>query len=114
MVAKLVGDAVTSYTLTLTFSEIAAITGTEIEQEAPVTLSFRRGDATGNNKTSIGDAMFIAQYVVGNKTLDEICAVNAASVKHDSGGDKVTIDDAMYVAFRAVGLRDDNFNIVVP
>ncbi len=71
-------------------------------------LRFVRGDANGDGSISIADAMFIAQYLVGNRPWSDLSLLNAASVKYDGdGGDKVTVADAMFIAQYLVGLRPE-------
>ena len=60
------------------------------------TLRFMRGDANGVGQINIADAMFIAQYLAGNRPSSDLNLLNAASIKHDGAeGDKVTIADTM-------------------
>ena len=68
-----------------------------------------RGDADDDGDVDIFDAMFIAQYLVGERSLDDLNFYNAASVKHDIPEDIIDIFDAMYIAQYLVGLRDANF-----
>lgn len=75
-------------------------------------LRFIRGDANGDGRVSIADAMFIAQYLAGNRPLSKIKLLNAASVKHDGEkGDKITIADAMFIAQHLAALRDEYFKL---
>ena len=75
-------------------------------------LQFIRGDANGDGKVNIADAMFIAQYLAGNRPLSQLNPLNAASVKHDSGGkDTITIADAMFIAQYLAGLRNSLFEL---
>jgi len=56
--------------------------------------------------------MFIAQYLAGNRPLSQLNPLNAASVKHDSGGkDAITIADAMFIAQYLAGLRNSLFEL---
>jgi len=76
------------------------------------TLRFMRGDANGDGHISIADAMFIAQYLAGNRPSSDLNLLNAASVKHDgSEGDKISIADAMFIAQYLAGLRDEHLNL---
>ena len=68
-----------------------------------------RGDADDSGAVDIFDAMYIAQYVVGIRSIDELNFLNAASVKHDEPEDIIDIFDAMFIAQYIVGLRDSNF-----
>ena len=75
-------------------------------------LQFLRGDANSDGRVSIADAMFIAQFLAGNRPASDLNLLNAASVKHDSDrGDKVTIADAMFIAQYLAGLRDEYMNL---
>ncbi|MBT9142797.1 MAG: hypothetical protein DDT29_01193 [Dehalococcoidia bacterium] len=115
VVPRLIGSATKSYRLTIAFQVIgAAAEELNVPEEHPNSLTFLRGDATGDGSVNIFDAMFIAQKVVGLRGLDTVNAVNAASVKHDGAkGDKINIFDAMFIAQYVVRLRDANFNWVV-
>ena len=75
-------------------------------------MSFMRGDANNDGRVNIVDAMFIAQYLAGNRPASQLNLLNAASVKHDQNSDKINIADAMFIAQYLVGLRDSNFNII--
>jgi hypothetical protein len=71
------------------------------------TSRFRRGDANKDGQISIADAMFIAQYLAGNRPGSHLNLLNAASVKQDGAeGDDVSIADAMIVQQYLVGSRD--------
>ncbi|RLE70955.1 MAG: hypothetical protein DRJ43_00845 [Thermoprotei archaeon] len=70
-------------------------------------LTALRGDANGDGKITIADAMFIAQYLAGNRPASDLNLLNAASVKHDDKGDRITIADAMFIAQYLAGLRDE-------
>ncbi len=74
-------------------------------------LKFMRGDVNGDDRISIADAMFIAQYLAGNRPASNLNLLNAASVKHDQNGDKISIADAMFIAQYLAGLRDSNLNL---
>ena len=77
-------------------------------------LRLMRGDANNDGRVSIGDAMFIAQYMAGNRPASDLNLLNAASVKQDgTEGDKVSIADAMFIAQYLAGLRDEQFNLKV-
>jgi len=69
-----------------------------------------RGDADDDGDVDIFDAMYIAQYLVDQKSLEELNYYNAASVKHDDPEDIIDIFDAMYIAQFLVKLRDANFD----
>jgi hypothetical protein len=112
LVVRLTGDALTSCNLTVSFQEIIASDppNMNVPGEAPDSLTFQRGDANGDGAVNIFDAMYIAQYVVGNRTLDQLRPVNSASVNFGgTGGDMLNIFDAMYVAQYVVGNRGAGF-----
>jgi len=72
-----------------------------------------RGDVNGDGLVNIADAMFGAQYLVGLRPIEEIHAVNMASVHQDGeDGDILNIIDCMYIAQYVVGLRDCYFEMV--
>jgi hypothetical protein len=83
-----------------------------VPEEEPNSLTFLRGDATGDGTVNIFDAMFIANKVVGIRGLDTVNALNAASVKHDGLGDVINIFDSMYIAQYVVRLRGANYEWV--
>jgi hypothetical protein len=113
IVARLIGDAGTSYDLTVAFQNIMANDPPEmnVTEENSNTLTFLRGNAnTNNEEVDVFDAMFIAQYIAGIRSIDEINNINAASVKHDGvDGDIIDVFDAMFIAQYIAGLRDANF-----
>lgn len=75
-------------------------------------INFVRADANNDTHVTIADAMFIAQYLAGNRPASDLNLLNAASVKQDGAeGDKITIADAMFVAQYLAGLRDNGFNL---
>ncbi|MBI2934430.1 MAG: PKD domain-containing protein [Chloroflexi bacterium] len=83
---------------------------TEMEEEEPSSLSFRRGAARGRNNSDITDSLFVAQYLAGLREDSEINLLNAASISHDGGsGDRITIVDSLAMAQYLAGLRDDSF-----
>lgn len=94
-------------------SLVSASTGKEYKAKISCKiLQFLRGDANKDGRVSIADAMFIAQYLAGNRPASHLNLLNAASVKHDGNkGDKITIADAMFIAQYLAGLRDSKFNI---
>jgi hypothetical protein len=107
---KLTGDKDTTYNLNVTFNQITAVTGgANIPEDSAKTIAFKRGDTNGNGVVDVFDAMFIAQYIVGNRTIDTIRPVNAACVKHDTGGDRIDVFDAMFIAQMIVGIRNSRF-----
>ncbi|MFC2072848.1 FG-GAP-like repeat-containing protein, partial [Chloroflexota bacterium] len=82
IVMRLTGNVTTPYDLTVVFQSIGAAGDSELNvpEEHDNTFTFQRGDANGDGKISMIDAMFAAQVYVKVKTLDEINALNAASV----------------------------------
>ncbi|MFC2022586.1 hypothetical protein ACFLTL_00270 [Chloroflexota bacterium] len=114
LVLRLNGSCLAASLLQVAFQEIISATdpGINVPEESPNSLSFLRGDARDSDGVvNIVDAMFIAQYTVGLRTLGEINGVNAACVRHDTPGDKTNIVDAMFIAQYTVGLRDENFEL---
>ena len=66
-----------------------------------------RGDANRDGRISISDAMFIAQFLAGNRPGSDLNLLNAASVNQDGKeGDKVSIADAMIMGQYLAGSRD--------
>lgn len=115
LVVRLIGDALTTYDLTIEFQEIIAADPPNINilEENPNTPTFLRGDSNKDGVVNIVDAMFIAQYIVEIRDINEINAVNAASVQQGgSSGDEISIVDAMFIAQYIVELRDENFELV--
>ncbi|MFC2071876.1 dockerin type I repeat-containing protein [Chloroflexota bacterium] len=114
MVLRLSGNATTPYDLTVAFQAIGAAGDPELNvpEEHDNTLTFQRGDANGDGKISMTDAMFAAQVYVKVKPMDEIHALNAASVNYDGAdGDKVSMTDAMFIAQCYVKVRDADFEL---
>ncbi|MEW6142140.1 MAG: hypothetical protein AB1597_03145 [Chloroflexota bacterium] len=110
LLIKLTGDKDAAYTLNVSFQSITAASGGQnVPEDSAKSLTFRRGDASNNGTVDIFDAMYIAQYIVGVRPASQISAVNAACVKHDTGGDKLDIFDAMYIAQMVVGVRNSGF-----
>lgn len=104
-------------TVTLAWQwELPALTGNDVQGDMlSFTINYMleeiglRGDADGDGDVDIFDAMYIAQYLVGERSLEDLNYYNAASVKHDDPEDIIDIFDAMYIAQYLVGLRDSNF-----
>ncbi len=112
LVIRLIDSALTSYDLSVDFEEIIANDSFDINipGEAPNYLTFVRGDSTGDGIVNIFDAMFIAQYIVGQRSLGELRSLNAASVNFGGlNGDELNIFDAMFIAQYVVGNRNDYF-----
>lgn len=113
MVVRLVGSTMEEAELQLSFSEIADSDGTLIPQDGPVSEFFRRGDALVDGEVNISDALFIAQYLVGSRSLGPgvglVHPVNAASVMHDGSGDEINISDVLYICQYLAEVRDEYF-----
>jgi hypothetical protein len=112
----LIGSKDNAYTITLHFDAITKVGGGDIPQSADVTKTFRRGDANNSGLVTITDALFIAQYLAGLRTLgeatDQVSPLNAATPRNDSttAGSSITITDALYIAQMLAGLRDGFYN----
>ena len=70
-------------------------------------FAFERGDANGNGKIDIFDALNIAEYLAGLKTDGELPGFADSDVNENS---LIDIFDALYVAEHLAGLRDENYN----
>lgn len=64
-----------------------------------------KGDVSGDGQVTVVDALFVAQYTVGIKTLTS-AQLAAADVSGDS---QVTVVDALFIAQYTVGLRQSDF-----
>ena len=95
----------------LSLTDVA--TGGLIPGDRRATLSFQRGDARKDGSFTLGDQLFLAQYLAGLRFLSEdydgLHALNAASIFWDEGGDRITLQDRLYMAMREVGLLDEFF-----
>ncbi|MFC2071784.1 FG-GAP-like repeat-containing protein [Chloroflexota bacterium] len=114
IVLRLTGGSLNSHDLTVTFQAIGAAgePGLNVPEEHDNTITFLRGDADGDGKISMADAMSAAQFYVKVKTLEQLNALNAGNVKYDgSSGDKISMSDAMFIAQYYVKLRDDYFDL---
>ena len=113
IVARLTGSNAASVTMTVTFQTIGAAgqPGLNVPEEHTNTYTFLRGNAKKDDATvDINDALFIAQYIVGQRTLDGIGALNAASVKQDgANGDVIDINDALFIAQYIVGQKNASY-----
>ncbi|NLE89556.1 MAG: hypothetical protein GX602_01260 [Dehalococcoidales bacterium] len=112
IVLRLTGDAVTPYDVNIKFDSIIAgePAGLIIPEEEENSHNFLRGDANNDGIVDIFDAMYIAQYTVDLREIEELNILNAASVMQDGViGDKIDIFDAMYIAQYTVDLRDTYF-----
>ena len=109
IVPILTGNATTSVSLTESFQIIgsAGTPGLTASEESSNTLTFMRGNAKADDPVDIFDALFIAQYIVLQRPLSGINALNAATVKHDgAAGDKIDIFDALFIAQYIVGQKN--------
>jgi hypothetical protein len=105
VVLKAVGTAGQTSPLNLTVTTLSDNNGNPI----PATVSsgmfnissVKKGDVTGDGKVDIVDALFIAQYTVGLRTLTPT-QLAAGDVNCDG---KVDITDALFIAQYTVGLR---------
>ncbi|MEM0214933.1 MAG: CARDB domain-containing protein, partial [Archaeoglobaceae archaeon] len=87
------------------FTAYIAPTGKEIK------LKFegrKLGDVNNDNKVSIVDALFIAQYLVGKRTLDNT-SKTYANVNKDA---KLSIVDALFIAQYLVEKRNADYEMV--
>ena len=115
VVLRLIGSANSSTVIILaSLGMTEANTGAQIAQETEASNSYQRGDTTGNGAVSIGDALFIAQCLVGLRDTGaasgECHPINAASVSLGGpSGAAISIGDALFIAQYLVGLRDDYF-----
>ncbi len=109
----LVGNATTVYNLTIDFTSATDTANAPIDTTGTgtsIVKSFLRGDADKGGTVDIVDALFIAQYLAGNRPIADLNGANAASPQHDGvSGDKTTIVDALYIAQKQAGLRDSSF-----
>jgi hypothetical protein len=75
-------------------------------------IKFLRGDANGDNRISVADAMLIAQYLAGSRSANDLNLLNVASVRtNGQNGDKITVADAMLIAQYLAGQRDEYFQV---
>jgi hypothetical protein len=115
IVAILDGDCLTQYELFVTFYDIYAASAPELNvpEDAPSSYIFQRGDSTGEGNIGVGDALFILQYLIGQRTLNEINALNAASTAHDGiNGDVIGVGDALFILQYLIGDRDTSFESI--
>jgi hypothetical protein len=111
LVVKLTGDCLTTCTLGVAFQQIIAASNPalNVPEQSPNSMSFLRGDASGDGHVNIADAMFIAQYTVSLRTLGDLNGINAAGV-NAANPDIINIVDAMFIAQYTVKLRGSSFN----
>ncbi len=76
-------------------------TPTATPTPTPTPIVGVNGDVSGDGQVSVVDALFIAQYTVGTRTLTST-QLEAADVNGDG---QVTIVDALFIAQYTVGLR---------
>jgi len=116
---RLTGCANQTATLTPAFSQILDGNSVPLAIQQPAAKTYRRGDARADGTVNISDALFVAQYLAGLRSLGEdpltqVNAVNAASVKQDTGVDLVTTADVLLIAQYVVGIRDACFVLIAP
>ena len=109
-VPRLVGNATTQYTLTVTFDRIYDPDNADLPTGEPQTLTFLRGDVQGDGDVDVFDRMYGSQYLAALRTIDQINPLNMASVRHDSGGDKMSVFDSMFISQHLAALRDAYYN----
>jgi hypothetical protein len=113
---RLTGCGTALVPTTLHFDFVADLDGTSLGIDQPSPRVYRRGNAKADGLLSIGDVLYIAQYLVGFRTVgdgpNQVDAVNAASVKYDGVVDLISIADALELAQYLVGLRDSCFNLL--
>ncbi len=117
VVPSLTGSKDVAYDATLTFTSVSGGSGEVISPGTAVTVgNLMRGNVRDNDTVTISDALFIAQYLAGLRSLgtgaNAVNHLNAASVKRDTGtgGEQITIADALLIAQMLAGLRDASFN----
>ena len=76
--------------------------GSYVEAAKVVVSTGLCGDVNENDRVDVGDAMFIAQYLVGNR---DASALNL-DVGDTNVNDRVDVGDAMFIAQYLVGNRD--------
>ncbi len=102
---KSVGQINATSPLTLTVPSLADQNGVPIPSTIRSGIftisSVIKGDVNGDGQVTIVDALFVAQYTVGMKTLSA-SQLAAADVNGDG---QVTVVDALFIAQYTVGLR---------
>ena len=73
-----------------------------------IAYAYERGDANGNGKIDIFDALNIAEYLAGLKTKDQLPGFSDIDANNNT---RVDIFDALYVAERLAGLRNNNYEL---
>ncbi|CAD6490372.1 MAG: hypothetical protein KFBDDELM_00256 [Candidatus Argoarchaeum ethanivorans] len=99
-----VGNDGATSPLTLEVTTLADADGTPVTATAEsgvFTVSGLRGDANDDGVVNVVDAMFVAQYVVGNRDASDL---NMANADANLGG-TVDVVDAMFIAQYVVGSR---------
>jgi len=87
-------------TPTVTATPIPTATATSTPTSTPPTSGIK-GDVNGDGQVTVVDALFVAQYTVGLRTLTSQ-QLAAADVNGDG---QVTVVDALFIAQYTVGLR---------
>jgi len=88
----------TAYVAAYGDNQSATAKEVDIDTIQPSTL---KGDVNGDGQVTVVDALFVAQYTVGLRTLTS-AQLAAADVNGDS---QVTVVDALFIAQYTVGLR---------
>jgi len=84
----------------VTATPTSTATATSTPTSTPPTSGIK-GDVSGDGQVTVVDALFVAQYTVGIRTLTTQQLV-AADV---NGDDQVTVVDALFISQYTVGLR---------
>jgi len=99
-----VGSSGETSPLTLGVTTLTEADGTSVSattESGVFTISGLRGDANDDGVVNVVDAMFVAQYAVGNR---DASTLNMANADANLDGD-VNVVDAMFIAQYAVGAR---------
>jgi len=119
-VVRLVGDATTACNLEVVFTNLIDVDAGAISATSTqVIAEFKRGDVLEDGALNVGDAPFLAQYLVGVRPggtamkppggpgdLTCMNSVNAVDVIPDG---VINVGDLLFLKQRLVGLRDDAF-----
>ncbi len=113
VVSILTGNTTTSVSLTIAFQTISPANQSDLNvlEDHSNIITFLRGNAKSDDaEVNIFDALFIAQYIVGQRPLNDINSLNAASIHHDgTSGDIIDIFDALFIAQYTVGQKNAYF-----
>ncbi|MDP2719245.1 MAG: hypothetical protein Q8P44_05370, partial [Dehalococcoidia bacterium] len=107
---KIKGPGDKPYKMSIDYDAITAGTGAEFPQQELTTLTFYKGDASGDGIINREDARVIARYLARDIKSDGLNLLNAASVfTEQEKGDNITMKDAMFVAQRDAGIRNASY-----